>query len=140
MPRKKGSKNFKTIMKEAEKHVGSKYVDQVIDPLYVVEKAMHHFFMLAESRKEIGGKLEEVNQLYERAARLAVLAAPYRHPRLSATRLEGPPSSFTGMTAEELREELAKRVAAMVAAGYVDLNALPPPENSATAAQSIGAK
>jgi hypothetical protein len=61
-------KNFKTIMKEAEKHVGAKYVDQVIDPLYVVEKAMHHFFMLAESRKEIGGKLEEVNQLYERAA------------------------------------------------------------------------
>jgi hypothetical protein len=37
---------------------------------------MHHFFMLAESRKEIGGKLEEGNQLYERAAHLAVLAAP----------------------------------------------------------------
>ena len=75
------SKNFKTIMKQAEKYVGSNYVDQVIDPLYVVEKAMHHFFMLAESRKEIGGKLEEVNQLYERAAHLAALAAPYRHPR-----------------------------------------------------------
>jgi hypothetical protein len=34
-------------MKEVEKRVGTKYVDQVIDPLYVVEKAMHHFFMLA---------------------------------------------------------------------------------------------
>ena len=51
---------------------------------------MHHFFMLAESRKEIGCKLEEVNQLYERAAHLAVLAAPYRHRRLSAVKLADP--------------------------------------------------
>jgi hypothetical protein len=119
-------------MKEAEKYVGSKYVDQVIDPLYVVEKAMHHFFMLAESRKEIGGKLEEVNQLYERAAHLAALAAPYRHGRLSAIKLIGDPNAVStfkpNATAEELRVELARRVAAMRDAGLIDLEALPPPE------------
>ena len=120
-------------MKEAEKHVGSKYVDQVIDPLYVIEKAMHHFFMLAESRKEIGGKLEEVNKLYERAAHLAVLAAPYRHARLSAIKLIGDPNASAvgfkpNATLDELREELAKRVAAMRDAGLIDLEALPPPE------------
>jgi len=101
----------------------------MIDPLYVVEKAMHHFFILAESRKEIGGKLEEVNQLYERAARLAVLAAPYRHPRLAAMHTETTVvNGFVGMkegaTMEELREELGKRIAIMARPGLVDLKAL----------------
>jgi hypothetical protein len=29
----------------AEQHVGSKYVDQVLDSLYVIEMAMRHFYM-----------------------------------------------------------------------------------------------
>jgi hypothetical protein len=107
----------------------------VIDPLYVVEKAMHHFFMLAESRKEIGGKLEEVNQLYERAAHLEVLAAPYRHPRLSAFKHIEQGDTIDGIgpnaTVEELRAEIAKRVAMLRDRGVVDLDALPPPEPAA---------
>ena len=66
---------------------------------------MHHFFMLAESRKEIGGKLEEVNQLYERAAHLAVLAAPYRHRRLSAVKLADP-NAIDGIKEDATVEEL----------------------------------
>jgi hypothetical protein len=45
-------------------------------------------------------------------------------------------------TLDELREEIGKRVVAMAQAGLIDIDlaALPQPENSATAAQSVGAK
>jgi hypothetical protein len=39
MGRPKGSKNRRTILKEAEQHVGAKYVGQVLDSLYVLESA-----------------------------------------------------------------------------------------------------
>jgi hypothetical protein len=39
MGRPKGSRNKRTLLKEAEEHVGAKYVDQVLDSLYVLEKA-----------------------------------------------------------------------------------------------------
>ena len=48
MGRPKGSRNKRTLLKEAEQHVGSKYVDQVIDSLYVIETATRHFFNRAE--------------------------------------------------------------------------------------------
>ena len=79
-----------------------------------------------------------------KALHAANIAAPYRHARLAAVRLEGNTNALVGFkpdaTVEELKVELAKRVAAMRDAGMVDLAALPPPENSATAAQSIGAQ
>jgi hypothetical protein len=69
----------RTILKEAEQHVGSKYVDQVLDSLYVIEMAMRHFFIRAEMGKNAGRKKEEVDEDYKQAAALAALAAPYRH-------------------------------------------------------------
>ena len=74
---------------------------------------MQHFFMLAESRKEIGGKLEEANQLYERAAHLAALVAPYRHPKYSTIKLQGDRGNplLTGnATSRELRGEIVKHL------------------------------
>ena len=94
---------------------------------------MRYFYSLAEARKESGGTIGEVIGYYKEAARLAALAAPYRHGRLSAIKLLGDPNAGTGTfkpdaTLEELRGELGKRVAAMARAGLIDLAALPEPE------------
>jgi hypothetical protein len=52
------------LLKEAEQHVGLKYVDQVLDSLYVIEAAMGHFFIRAEMGKNAGRKEEEVDEDY----------------------------------------------------------------------------
>jgi hypothetical protein len=82
-------RNKRTPLKEAEQHVGSKYVDQVLDALYVLEKTMRHFFIRAEMGKNAGRDQSEVDADYKKAAHLAALVAPYRHARLSAMKLAG---------------------------------------------------
>jgi hypothetical protein len=77
--------------------------------------------------------LSQIASFYEKAGKFAALAVPYRHGRLSAIKLLGDPNVGTGpfkpdATLEELREELTKRVAAMVQEGVIDLQALPSPE------------
>jgi hypothetical protein len=81
------NENRRTLLREAEQHVGSKYVDQVLDWFYVIEMAMWHFFIRAEMGKNAGRKQSEVDADYEKAAHLASLVAPYRHARLSAVKL-----------------------------------------------------
>jgi hypothetical protein len=54
--RPKGTKNRRTLLREAEQYVGSKHVDQVLDSLYVIETAMKHFFLRAEMGKNAGRK------------------------------------------------------------------------------------
>ena len=131
MGRPKGSRNKRTLLKEAEQHVGSKYVDQVLDSLYVIETAMGHFFIRAEMGKNAGRKKEEVDEDYKQAAALAALVAPYRHARLSAVKLAGDPNNPARFkddaTADELRAELMKRIVTLQDAGLIDLKALPPP-------------
>jgi hypothetical protein len=82
----------------------------------------------------VGRRTASSECLYERAAHLAVLVAPYRHPRLSATKVING-DTLDGIkddaTAEELREELAKRIATLRDKGFVDLEALPPPKPAA---------
>jgi hypothetical protein len=55
---------------------------------------------------------------------------------LSAVKLASDPNAIDGIkkdaTVEELKVELAKRIVAVRDAGYVDLNALPPPEPEAS--------
>jgi hypothetical protein len=130
--RKKGSKNVKTLWNEAEKLVGTKYVAQVLDPLYVIETVMRYFFTLAESRKDVGGKLSEVIGYYKEAEHLASLAAPYRHARLSAVKLADDPNNPVRFkddaTVEELREEILRRLGELREAGLIDLTALPGPK------------
>jgi hypothetical protein len=76
-------------------------------------------------------------EYYKEAMHAANLAVPYRHPRLSAVKLAGNTDALVGFkwdaTVEELRVELAKRFAILRDSGMVDLEALPLPENSATA-------
>ena len=140
MGRPKGSKNRRTLLREAEKHVGDKYTDAVLDSLYVIECSMRHFFLRAEMGKNAGRKKEEVDEDYKQAAALAALVAPYRHARLSAVKLAGDPNNperfRDDATADELRAEIMKRIATLQDAGLVDLRALPAPDG-ATANQSM---
>ena len=128
MGRPKGSRNKRTLLREAEQHVGSVYIDQVLDSQYVIETAMRHFFIRAEMGKNSGRRADEVDQDYRQAAALAALAAPYRHPRLSAMTLAGDPNNPLRIrddaTADELRAEIMKHLNVLVAGGIIDLEEL----------------
>jgi hypothetical protein len=130
MGRPKGAKNRRTLLREAEKHVGDKYTDAVLDSLYVIECSMRHFFIRAEMGKNAGRNEEEVDEDYKQAAALAALVAPYRHARLSAVKLAGDPNNpaHDNATADELRAELMKRLEILTSAGLIDLKALPMPD------------
>jgi hypothetical protein len=131
MGRPKGSRNKRTLLREAEQHVGSKYVDQVLDSLYVLESSMGHYFIRAEMGKNAGRKQSEVDADYEKAAHLAALVAPYRHARLSAMKLAGDPNNPVRIrddaTVEELRAEMMKHLGILIDGGPIDLEALPAP-------------
>jgi hypothetical protein len=131
--RPKGAKNRRTLLREAEKYVGDKYTDAVLDSLYVIECSMRHFFIRAEMGKNAGRKKEEVDEDYKQAAALAALVAPFRHARLSAMKLAGDPNNPTRFkddaTADELRAELMKRLEILRSAGLIDLQALPAPSD-----------
>ena len=83
MGRPKGSKNRRTLLREAEEEVDlAKATGEVpLDCIYVIEKAMQHFFIRAEMGKNAGRKQSEVDGDYKQAAAFAALAAPYRHAR-----------------------------------------------------------
>jgi hypothetical protein len=128
MGRPKGSRNKRTLLREAEQHVGSVYIDQVLDSQYVIETAMRHFFIRAEMGKNSGRRADEVDQDYRQAAALAALAAPYRHPRLSAMKLAGDPNNPLRIrddaTADESRAEIMKHLNVLVEGGIIDLEEL----------------
>jgi hypothetical protein len=129
MGRPRGSRNKRTLLREAEQQVGSKYTDQVLDSIYVIEQAMQHFFLRA---KNAGRKQADVDDDYRQAAALAALVAPYRHPRLSAVKLAGGPSNpgspWDDATAEELKAEIEHRLTVLQEAGILELKPLPAPE------------
>jgi hypothetical protein len=79
-----------------------------------------------------GRDLSQVDADYQRAAHLAALALPYRHPRLSAAKLAGDshsPAHFKDdATAEELRAEIERRLNILQKAGILELKPLPAPE------------
>jgi hypothetical protein len=86
----------------------------------------------AEVGKHSGArKPKEIDEDYREAAALASLAAPYRHARLSAMKLAGVPDNSLRIkddaSADELREEIMRRLGELSSAGYLDLDALPAP-------------
>jgi hypothetical protein len=97
--------------------------------LFVIEKAMRHFYTRAETGKAVGRSPEQVDEDYRQAAAIANIALPYRHSRLSAVKLAGDPNSpilfNDNATADELRAEIMKRIEILVSAGLIDLKALP---------------
>ena len=107
-------------------------------PLHVIETVMRYFYSLAQTGRKANAPLDEVRKCFREAAQLAALAAPYRHARLSAVKhIDNQSDSIDGIRSdaspEELRAEIAKRVAMLVEKGYVDLAALPSPANGKAA-------
>ena len=100
---------------------------QDADPLQVIE--------MVQGRKA-KAPVADVQKCFNRALHAASLAAPYRHARLSAVKHLEQADSIDGISAnatpEELRAEIAKRVRQLIDKGYVDLEALPPPEPAAS--------
>jgi hypothetical protein len=111
--------------------VGSRHIHQVLDSLHVIEAAMQHFFIRAEKRKHTNDKADLIDADYVKAAHLAALVAPFRHAKLSATKILGDPDNTIrfndNATADELRAEIMKRLEILTSAGLIDLQALPAP-------------
>jgi DNA-binding response OmpR family regulator len=100
------------MLRVAEQHVGSKYVDQVLDSLYVMEMAAKHFFMRAEMGKNAGRKQSEIDEDYRQAAHLAALVAPNRHltglellPKAKAARPDVPIIMITAYGDTETKQK-----------------------------------
>ena len=118
MGRPKGAKNRRTLVREAEAKAGKlRDPSEIFDTLYMIEVAASYFFRRAlEPRK--GRKAEQIDQDYRDAAHLAVLAAPFRHSKLTATKILGDPNNPVHFrddaTAEELRAEIMKRLEILI--------------------------
>jgi hypothetical protein len=126
-------KNVNAVWREAERLLGDDTVLQAVDPLHVIETVMRYFYSLAQTGRKANAPLDEVRKCFREAAQLATLAAPYRHARLSAVKhidnhADGIAGTSANATAEELRAELTKRIALLRDKGYVDIEALPPPD------------
>ena len=135
MGRPKGSRNKRTLLRQAEEALGrTRDPNEIVDMLHVIEKAASHFYLRAEMGERSGTrKPKEIDEDYREAAALASLAAPYRHARLSAMKLAGDPNSPLRIrddaSADEIRAEIMKRLAVLTSAGLIDLEALPAPSD-----------
>ena len=132
--RPRGSKNANTARQELERLAGDSALGQGIDPLYILEAIAAYFYSIAEAmRRTPDATLSEIAAYFEKAARVAGMAAPYRHGKLSMIKLAGHPNIGVGpfkadATLEELKAELGKRVLAMAEAGLIDVASLPQPK------------
>jgi hypothetical protein len=111
-------------------------VVDVADPLEVIEQVMRYFYSLGVHGAKNKAPVDGVQKCFQKALYAASLAAPYRHARLSAVKHIDNADTIDGISAnatpEELRAEIAKRVAMLRDRGYLDLEALPPPEPAAS--------
>ena len=102
---------------------------EFLDSLHVMEVGMRHFFAKAMHAKANKGKPETIDANMLQAVSIAEKIAPYRHARLSATKILGDPNNPVHFrddaTADELRAELMKRLQILTSAGLIDLQALP---------------
>ena len=133
--RPKGAKNAKTLWREAQVLVGDGgLVVDVVDPLEAIEQIMRYFYGLGVQGAKNKAPIDDVQKCFNNALYAASIAAPYRHPRLSAVKhIDHQGNTIDGISAnasvEELRAEIAKRIVMLAEKGYVDLEALPPPAN-----------
>jgi hypothetical protein len=137
------AKNTSTLWREAQASIddGGLMVD-VADPIEVIERVMRYFFSLGVHGAKNKAPVDEVQRCFNRALHAASIAAPYRHPRLTAVKHLEQGHTLDGIRSdaspEELRAEIAKRVALLRDKGYIDMNALPPPAQDAAESDSAG--
>jgi hypothetical protein len=130
-----GTKNTSTRWREAQESIGDGgLMVDAADPIEVIERVMRYFFSLGVHGAKNKAPVDEVQRCFNRALHAASIAAPYRHPRLSAVKHLEQADSIDGISAnatpEELRAEIAKRVVMLAEKGYVDLEALPRPAHT----------
>jgi hypothetical protein len=124
------------VWREAQVLVGDGgLVVDVADPLEAIEQIMRYFYRLGMEGAKAKAPIEQVQKCFNRALHAASIAAPYRHPRLSAVKhIDHQGNTIDGISAnasvEELRAEIAKRVVMLAEKGYVDLEALPRPAHT----------
>jgi hypothetical protein len=132
MARPKGSKNRRTMLREAEEAMGRP--EEFVDSLQVLEHTMRHFYGRALLLKQINGKPEQIDADLKEAAAIAEKIAPYRHPRLSAMKLAGDPNNPVRIkedaSLDELRAEVQKHF--KILAPVLDLEALMAPADGVT--------
>ena len=126
------AKNASTLWREAQVVVGDGGpVVDAADPLEVIEQVMRYFHGLGVHGAKSKAPIEQVQKCFNRALHAASIAAPYRHARLSAVKHIDNADTIVGISAnatpEELRAEIAKRVALLRDKGYLDMDALPAP-------------
>src|SRR5215831_18808211 len=114
--------------RDAEKLIGEDGALQMVDPLCVIETCMRYFYSLAQTGRKANAPLDEVRKCFEKAAHLAALAAPYRHPRLSAVKLnKNPIAPRAKASMDELRAEMQRHLE--ILAPVLDLEALLAPSD-----------
>ena len=96
---------------------------EFLDSLHVMEVGMRHFFAKAMHAKTNKGKPEIIDANMLQAVSIAEKIAPYRHARLSAVKLAGDPNNPVRFkddaTADELREEIMRRLSELQEAGVI---------------------
>jgi hypothetical protein len=116
MGRPRGAKNKRTLLREAEEEVDRANATNEIalDRLYVIERAMRHFFLRAETGKAVGRGQQQVDENFRQAAALAALAAPGISPTsiacpANATGTESGNGGRTGPFARKARRCIDSR-------------------------------
>ena len=145
--RKKGSRNARTIWRQAQELLNNgSIVVEAAEPIEVIENVMRYFYAMGLQGVKAKAPVEEVGKYFKLAVHAAAIAAPFRQPRLSAVKhvdALASPGSIDGIpadaTPEQLRAEIAKRIALLRDKGYVDLDALPAPVQEAVESDSSDA-
>jgi hypothetical protein len=140
----KRQQNRSTIIREAQETIiarGLKGLEQdFLDSLAVMEEGMRHFFVRAMAAKQTKQPDKVIDAAMIQAVQIAEKIAPYRHARLSALKLAGDPNNPARFkddaTADELREEILRRLSALREAGILDLEALPVPDGGKPVSRS----
>jgi hypothetical protein len=99
------------------------YEQDILDSLHVMEEGMQHFYVRAMAAKQTKQPDKVIDAAMIQAVQIAEKVAPYRHARLSAIKLAGDPNNPVRFkddaTAEELRAEMMRRIAALSEAGIL---------------------
>jgi hypothetical protein len=102
MPRAKGSKNRRTLLREVANKIAAARAELVknappldfsmpLDSLDVMEQAMRHFYFRAKIEERLGDGADwrRVDQAFMQAVHVAEKVARYRYAQRSAVRLSG---------------------------------------------------
>jgi hypothetical protein len=137
MARVAGTKNKRTLLRESQEAMRvERDPNKIANMLYILEYSATFYFTRAvagASGKQKGNARRtaaQVDEDFDRATRIASMAAPYRHARLSAMKLAGDPNNprhfKDDATADELRAEITRRLNILQKAGILELQVIEP--------------